>query len=215
MAKVSAPLLSIGGSGTIGKSITFASWKGIKYARARVIPANPQTVGQVSTRSVFTNGGNIWKLGSDLLTAPWNRFAQGQPLTGRNKFMGDFVARLRGQADLSLMIFSPGAKGGTPANSIIVTPVSGGLDVVFDAPAPPTGWTLTRALACAIVDGDPETITDFTTVVNDDTAVPGTVTLTGLEVGTPYQVGAWLEWAKPDASVSYGPSINGTGTPIA
>jgi hypothetical protein len=50
MAKLKAPLLSLGASGQIGKSIVYFPWKGINAARQHVVPANPKSAGQVIQR---------------------------------------------------------------------------------------------------------------------------------------------------------------------
>ena len=49
MAKVTAPLLSFGGLGTIGKVAVYSKWKGRPYVRQYVIPGNPKTAGQTLT----------------------------------------------------------------------------------------------------------------------------------------------------------------------
>lgn len=207
MAKVTGGLLSLGATGTIGESITFGSWKGVKYARQRVIPANPRSTGQVNNRNLFTNGGNIYKLAGSLLRAPWDRAAVGQPKTGRNIFQGSFNKNLQAQTDLSLMEFSPGAKGGLPADAVVATPAQTSIALAFTNPAPPDGWTLQSAVAALIKDGDPKTLTDFTTVEAEDDSTQNSVTLPGLVASTQYAVGAWLRWAKPDGSIAYGASI--------
>ncbi|GAI98349.1 unnamed protein product [marine sediment metagenome] len=43
MAKLKAPLLSLGASGAIGKSIVFFPWKGVDAVREYVIPTNPRS----------------------------------------------------------------------------------------------------------------------------------------------------------------------------
>lgn len=210
MAKTSGPLLSLGATGTIAGALTFSKWKGVGYARQRVIPANPQTTEQTLTRDVFRNASNIWKGAGALLTAPWDRFAVGQPLTGRNAFMKEFVARLRSEVLLTNMLFAPSAKGGTPLDSIIAT--GGALEIVVDStpPTPPTGWTLQAVVAAAIADQDPGTMTDYAVVVDENLVDPYQITLTGLAAATSYVVAAWPRWVKPDGSIAYGQSISTT-----
>lgn len=53
MVRLKAPLFSLDASGTVGKSITFAAWKGRSYARRHAIPANPNSGLQVGIRAVF------------------------------------------------------------------------------------------------------------------------------------------------------------------
>lgn len=50
MAKLKAPLLSLGAAGAIGKAIVFFGWKGLDVAREYVIPSNPKTAGQTTQR---------------------------------------------------------------------------------------------------------------------------------------------------------------------
>src|SRR5215467_10281648 len=51
MARTTSPLLSLGASGSIGKSIVFGTWKGLSYARQYVVPQNPKTTAQTATRN--------------------------------------------------------------------------------------------------------------------------------------------------------------------
>jgi len=60
MVKLYAPLFSLGASGTIGKAVTYSNWKGIAYARQRVVPANPKTVLQVSVRAMMRFLSQAW-----------------------------------------------------------------------------------------------------------------------------------------------------------
>lgn len=54
MAKLKAPLLSLGASGQIAKSLVYFPWKGLNLVREYVIPSNPQTSGQTTQRSYVT-----------------------------------------------------------------------------------------------------------------------------------------------------------------
>lgn len=54
MAKLKAPLLSLGARGALGKAIVFFPWKGLNVAREYVTPANPQTSGQTTQRGYLT-----------------------------------------------------------------------------------------------------------------------------------------------------------------
>lgn len=51
MAKVSGALFSIDASGTYAGKLVFAKWKGRQYVRNHVIPSNPMTIGQVTSRN--------------------------------------------------------------------------------------------------------------------------------------------------------------------
>ncbi len=210
MGKVTAPLLSFGASGTIGKVMTFASWRGVPYVRKHVIPANPQSVAQVLTRDIFGNMNTRWKQGGPLMRAPWNRFAVGQKFVGRNSYMGKNLQAMRGEADMDNYIGSPGAKGGLPPTSMVLTTsASLGLEAVIVGPTPPTGWTLTSAIATCFIDQAPEDTVGDIIGENEDVSDPYSCDITGL-TATTYQVQGWLKWLKPDATIAYGASISDT-----
>lgn len=54
MAKLKAPLLSLGAAGAVGKSIVYFGWKGIDCVREYVIPSNPKTAAQNTQRGYLT-----------------------------------------------------------------------------------------------------------------------------------------------------------------
>jgi len=54
MAKLKAPLMSLGASGAIGKSLVFFGWKGLDVVREYVVPANPRSANQVTQRGYLT-----------------------------------------------------------------------------------------------------------------------------------------------------------------
>jgi len=54
VAKLKAPLLSLGASGQLGKALVFFGWKGLDVVREYVIPANPKSTAQLLQRSYFT-----------------------------------------------------------------------------------------------------------------------------------------------------------------
>lgn len=54
MAKLKAPLFSLGASGALGKALVFMPWKGLDCVREYVVPANPRSPLQVAQRGYFT-----------------------------------------------------------------------------------------------------------------------------------------------------------------
>ena len=54
MAKLKAPLLSLGAAGQLGKTIVYFGWKGLNVAREYVVPANPKTLLQDAQRDNLT-----------------------------------------------------------------------------------------------------------------------------------------------------------------
>lgn len=212
MAKTAGPLLSLGGTGKIGDTLVFGTWRGIPTVRRYVVPANPKSTAQVLTRDIFRNLELRWKQGGPLLRAVWDRFAVGQKFTGRNQFIGKNLAVLRGDALMTDFVGSPGAKGGLPAASLVLTTVAaGGIEAAITAPAPPTGWTLTSGIAVALKDQTPELTVGDVVQEGEQVAIPGDVDFTGLAT-VDYVVACWLKWAKPDASIAYGASISDTIT---
>ena len=213
MAKITAPLLSFGASGSIAKTLVASKWKGRPYMRQHVIPANPQSVSQTLTRNAFSSAAAIWKIGGPILRAPWERFATGQVLTGRNKFQGNFVSENRGETDLLSWVISPGAKGGLPPLSIVASsPGVNDISIAMTNPTPPTNWTLTAAQGFAIRDQDPQTGILYTTVEAEDLAAAA-VLLPGLTTAVLYVCGAWLKWQKPDLTVAYSVALMSSFTP--
>lgn len=212
MAIPTAPLLSFSASGQIAKSMVFSRWKGRPYVRRYVVPSNPQSTAQTATRTVFAWGNAVWKTAPTLFQAPWDLFATGQVLAGRNAMLSSVVSNLRSQTDLALMEFSPGAKGGLAATSIVTTPGVGTLSIAFTNPTPPTGWTLISAIAAAIKDQDPSTGILYAVTAGEDSVSQATVLLSGLDTVL-YRVGAWLEWTKADGATAYGPSLLDSDTP--
>lgn len=55
MAKLKAPLMSLGAAGQLGKSLVFFGWKGLDVVREYVIPTNPRTSAQVTQRGYMTD----------------------------------------------------------------------------------------------------------------------------------------------------------------
>lgn len=55
MAKLKAPLMSLGASQQLGKALVFFGWKGLDLVREYVVPANPKTAGQVTQRGYMTD----------------------------------------------------------------------------------------------------------------------------------------------------------------
>ncbi|MBA7711911.1 hypothetical protein ES703_120878 [subsurface metagenome] len=54
MAKLKAPLMSLGASGKLADTLVFFPWKGINCVREYVIPANPKTALQIAQRAWIT-----------------------------------------------------------------------------------------------------------------------------------------------------------------
>ena len=89
-------MMSMDASGTIANAATFSKWKGRNYVRARVIPHNPKSVGQVAVRASFKFLAQEWKniavgtqalwqpLATALVISTFNAFVRGNQSRWRN-----------------------------------------------------------------------------------------------------------------------------------
>lgn len=214
MSKVTAPLLSFGASGQVGKSVVFSTWRGIKYARRHVVPANPQTTSQTFQRSSFAQLREAWKRMSGDGRAPWTAYSAGRPFTGMNAFIGENRLAIGTDADMQAFEGSPGSGGGLPPATVaaVAGGSSGEIDVTLTYPAAPVDWTLTQGWAAAFPDQAPDATWGGLYVVEHDTAGDGNVTLAGLGSAVDCVVTGWSEWTKPDGTTAYGPSLVTTAT---
>lgn len=101
MAKVKAPLFSFSASGKLADSLVYGSWKGLDVVRQYIIPANPNTSGQVTQRGYLTDAVAMVQAARVDATHPldaidvaaYNRLAGtfGTPRTWFNAFTRIFV----------------------------------------------------------------------------------------------------------------------------
>lgn len=213
MAVLTGPLMSLSASGTIAKTLTYANWKGIQYARTRVTPANPQSSAQTSTRAVFAYLQDLYKFMPSIGREPWIAATAGIPMTPQNMLLSKNVSILRSEVDLDLLVMSPGARGGIPPTSMIITPGSGTLSVAVTAPAGPAGWTLTAAQGLVVKDQDPHDPIAGTPVAVEDTTSTYTLLFSALTGSAVYQVAVWLKWATPSLDTAYSVALRNQGTP--
>ena len=116
MAKISAPFLSLGARGTVGKTLVAAVWKGQKYMRQHVVPSNPKSDLQVAHRALFSLCVTFWRtrFASGALLTGWNRAAAllGSPLSGFNLFVREglkYLAAAPTTASMVANVFSGAA----------------------------------------------------------------------------------------------------------
>lgn len=213
MARLTGALFSLSASGTIAKTITYGDWKGIQYARTRVIPANPQSTSQTQTRDVFRFLGDYYKFAPSIPREPWIAAVLGVAMTPQNLLMSKNIGILREETTLDLMIFSPGARGGIPPAAIAPTPGSGTITVAVTAPSLPTGWTITAAQGVVLKDQDPHDPIESTPVAVEDLTSAYSLVFSGLDAGDPYQVAVWLKWMTPNGDAAYSVALRDQATP--
>jgi hypothetical protein len=214
VAKVKGPLLSLSASGQIGKAVVFGDWRGIKYARQHVTPANPQTTGQTLTRNTFAYGDDQYKRMVTLAQSPWIASAIGKAFTARNSFIKQFVANLRGDADMTNYIASPGVNGGLPLLDFtaVDSVTADSVDVTADVPPEPVGWTHDAVIYTAFADRAPNApMLDFMTEAESLAAAwaagpppVSSLTIGGLPSGSTYAVSAFLRSTRADGVTAYG-----------
>lgn len=214
MARLRGPLLSFGAEGQIAKTMVTATWRGVKYAREYVVPANPRTQAQQDIRTLFAYLREMWKLAPAEVLATWNSFAQGRPFTGMNKFIGENVRVMKFETDMNNFIGSPGSKGGLPPVTFNAATGTSPGEVVatFTVPSAPPGWALTKAVAVAFPDADPTGIFTGPFVQGTDNSSPYEITLGGLGAGVACQVAGWLVWTKPNGDLAYSVGITDQAT---
>lgn len=207
MAKLTAPLLSLSARGTIADTVTYSAWKGIDYARQRVIPANPQTTAQSATRDVFTMLGQLWNVMQTLARAPWIANAVGKPYTHRNKVINVNLPVLRSEVDMNAFAGSPGAMAGMAPASIATAFAGGNITVTIGAPTLPPGWTIQAGVAIAFPDQDPADDFVGPVVEAEDVATPFQVVLAVTVPTGVWQCSGWFRYLRPDGRIAYGPSL--------
>jgi len=98
MAINKAPLLSLGASGALGKTVIQQNWKGLKIQKSYVKPANPKTPKQVTRRTNFEEAVFYWKIGLQNVPSQeaWRRSASvdRRRLSGFNLAVGNMVIKL-------------------------------------------------------------------------------------------------------------------------
>ena len=99
MAKITAPFLSMSARGSVGKTLVASAWKGVKYMRQHIVPANPSTAAQVAQRALFSSVTQFWTICQNAagIVAAWQLLAANKPkpISAFNAFAG--VAMLIGK----------------------------------------------------------------------------------------------------------------------
>lgn len=213
MAKTTAPLLSFGASGSLAKTAVYGKWRGIPYVRRHVVPANPNTLAQQTTRNTFATLREMFKVMPAEGRLPWDAFASGRPFTGMNSFVGENMRVLRGDLNMSDLIGSPGAGGGLSILGVTLAAgtIAGQIIATVDVGTPPAGWTVQRAVALGVQQQDPADRLVGPVVVGTDAASPYAITLAGFAAASQVVVSAWAVWTTPEGRTAYSVSRTATG----
>lgn len=95
MARLTGPLFSLDARQSLWHTIVYSAWKGLNYARLRVIPYNPKSDYQTGIRQTVSKGVMYFTKGTYLTAGAriwWNTYAEGTNMSGINRFMRFFVA---------------------------------------------------------------------------------------------------------------------------
>ncbi len=196
MTKLTAPLFSLTASGTIAKAITFSSWKGVAYARTRVIPANPNTNPQQEVRGCFSTCTQLWKRMGVQARLPFENAVRGLPMTPRNKHIQVNVPALQDDANMNDLVMSvAGGNAIVPINATAVDGTNGRVACFCEAPTAPPGYTIGYMVGVAVADGDPSPVLSPLCYEASDAAAPYAFDIYCLVDGD-YQVGIWARWIR-------------------
>jgi hypothetical protein len=198
MAKLTGPLLSFDARGKLGNTLVFIGWKGIKTVRQFVIPANPNTPGQVAQRDNMTMAVARWKPLQAATKAAWAAATAiaTSPLSGFNLFCRSAIAILINDPDGPIgdyMSIVPGV--GTITISGILSKVSDGTPVTASADftaylgsnirniTTPLAWTWTPGTSnyIAAFPALPAGVPQYAKIVHG----PSGLDVTGIFVATP------------------------------
>jgi hypothetical protein len=86
MARITFSPLVTAASGKV-KDTVFSKWKGRAYIRARVVPANPQSVDQMAVRDSMSRVVELWQSLSAATKEAWAAYASPYSLSGYNAFV--------------------------------------------------------------------------------------------------------------------------------
>ncbi len=136
MARVTGPLMSIDASGTYGKSLVFAKWKGRNYVREHVKPSNPKTAKQIGVRSMLAFLAMSWNGLASLAKGTWTELAAQSSISPFNAFISANLKRWQNfaaptqanpaaEASTGLTITTQTLTGGAGSVTIQLTPSAG------------------------------------------------------------------------------------------
>jgi len=212
MARLTAPLLSLGASGSIAKALVYASWKGVPYARVHVIPANPKSLAQQEVRGVFSTLAEMWKRMPIAARNPFIAAVRGLPLTARNKHVQVNVAALIDDINLDDLVMSVSTGSSVPPAAVVPSEApAGSITLDITAPTVPEGYILRSYYAAAVQDGDPSPVLIRTTFW-ESVASPGVqIVIPVLPASVTFQWGCWVQYTRSADLVDfYSAAVRGT-----
>ena len=141
-------MFSLAASGTLGKAIVFATWKGIAYVRKHAIPANPKSAAQISMRAMMRFLSQIWDGLTTANKATWDARAAVTNVSPFNAFVGfnqSLWNTFRGPTKEDPAT-ETGAGGLAPTTTITAGVKELSLSIADGATPPDWGWLIHSSL---------------------------------------------------------------------
>ena len=93
MAKVQNPLFSVSATGQFMKTVVYAVWRGVAYARGYFIPTNANTANQQVIRDYFSTAVGAWQAETEPNKTLWTNYANTNSLSmsGFNLYVGEYI----------------------------------------------------------------------------------------------------------------------------
>jgi len=85
--------MSVDASGSYGKAMVFAKWKGRNYVRQLVTPLNPKSAAQTGVRAMMAFISAIWNGLSAPNKATWDDLASSKSVSPFNAFVSEALSR--------------------------------------------------------------------------------------------------------------------------
>lgn len=102
MARVQLPCLSVTASGSIGKTVTYSTWNGIKTCKTSYLKEwngyyfkrkihIEESIKQRSYRCIFSQAVKNWNELPQFIKDEYREMAKGKALTGMNIYIKDYI----------------------------------------------------------------------------------------------------------------------------
>lgn len=184
-------------TGSVGNIVT-ASWKGINYARDRVIPANPQSVGQMKVRNNMTNLVLLGRsIKSVFIDTYWENLVRGTANSGWAKFIGTNQKATYENGNLQDVKLASGDLEGAANLSVVVSEPLEEVQFSFDATSVSNGSATDVVYAEVFVPERNFVYSQSSPVQRNGVSVSCTVPDVGSIVGSYY---AYLTLKKSDGT---------------
>jgi hypothetical protein len=186
--------MSLDASGSLAGTIVYSKWKGRPYVRQLVVPSNPQSALQVSTRAMMKFLSQRWA--TDVSApdkATWDTLAAAQAMSAFNAFVQHNLQRWT-QFKAPSMAYPAVETGTAPTYTTAPTAVGGvgQVTISWDVNAANNVWGLLIF----------RSVTPAFTPARDNLkmAVYGANLAADLAIESPVPVGSWRYNARPFSS---------------